>query len=595
MSESEIECANPLFLKWVNEWYQDACRRNAKTQFTLKKALKSLQRYPLRIENAQEAMQLEGIGQGIADRLAKKLASWQKENGIVVPQQQEEQTEGTGNNVANPKRRTPRMYVPRYRTGAFALLIGLYKAHCLYGQDYYVPRSELIPLCEQYTDTPFHVAGSSTGRGGNSVQHTAWSGIKTLESKSLVERQSGVKFCITEEGLRIAEKVVELLRTRNELPDEDNRVFTEYESRNDQESDAISNEFSDRLELASEGSLSGLSESSKFDRPLMRPLLNRAPSSSARASSNGFSRQSSLADIADIELADLILYPKADYDIILIVDSREVHSPADRALIQKELEDHGVHTEIRPLTVGDYLWIARTKATSANRHLPDIVLDYVVERKRMDDLCASIKDGRYREQHSRIHGTGFTNVFYVVEGTNPEAVSRLGENAVNTALSRIQVHHGFHLKRPPTYEATLRLLRQTTGVLQATLGDVYAIPNQFVGQKEFAQTKKSIRSRFPNSSLAMSFEAYDVVSNKSGTLCVGEIYLRMLMTMRGVSADKALTIARRHQTLEQLLKALKAQSGRKELEEIVVDGTCRKIGPALAKRIAEFWTLDAFD
>ncbi|KAI9506344.1 hypothetical protein BX070DRAFT_187571 [Coemansia spiralis] len=541
MSESEIECANPLFLKWVNEWYQDACRRNAKTQFTLKKALKSLQRYPLRIENAQEAMQLEGIGQGIADRLAKKLASWQKENGIVVPQQQEEQTEGTGNNVANPKRRTPRMYVPRYRTGAFALLIGLYKAHCLYGQDYYVPRSELIPLCEQYTDTPFHVAGSSTGRGGNSVQHTAWSGIKTLESKSLVERQSGVKFCITEEGLRIAEK------------------------------------------------------SSKFDRPLMRPLLNRAPSSSARASSNGFSRQSSLADIADIELADLILYPKADYDIILIVDSREVHSPADRALIQKELEDHGVHTEIRPLTVGDYLWIARTKATSANRHLPDIVLDYVVERKRMDDLCASIKDGRYREQHSRIHGTGFTNVFYVVEGTNPEAVSRLGENAVNTALSRIQVHHGFHLKRPPTYEATLRLLRQTTGVLQATLGDVYAIPNQFVGQKEFAQTKKSIRSRFPNSSLAMSFEAYDVVSNKSGTLCVGEIYLRMLMTMRGVSADKALTIARRHQTLEQLLKALKAQSGRKELEEIVVDGTCRKIGPALAKRIAEFWTLDAFD
>ena len=33
--------------------------------------------------------------------------------------------------------------------------------------------------------------------------------------------------------------------------------------------------------------------------------------------------------------------------------------------------------------------------------LPDrreLVLDYIVERKRMDDLCSSIKDGRFKEQ-----------------------------------------------------------------------------------------------------------------------------------------------------------------------------------------------------
>ncbi len=31
----------------------------------------------------------------------------------------------------------------------------------------------------------------------------------------------------------------------------------------------------------------------------------------------------------------------------------------------------------------------------------DIVLDYVVERKRVDDLCQSIIDGRYKEQKVR--------------------------------------------------------------------------------------------------------------------------------------------------------------------------------------------------
>ncbi|KAJ1933249.1 Crossover junction endonuclease mus81, partial [Linderina pennispora] len=221
------------------------------------------------------------------------------------------------------------------------------------------------------------------------------------------------------------------------------------------------------------------------------------------------------------------------YDIILVVDNREVHSVSDRNMIQKELEDQCVKVEIRPLTVGDYLWIARAKSASRFKHLPDIVLDYVVERKRMDDLCASIRDGRYREQHSRIHHTGFTNVFYIVEGNDPDAVARLGESRVNSAISRVQVQHGFHLKRTVSFEASLKMLRQTTKVLESTLKDVYAIPDRLVGRKEFAALKRNIQARFPNIRLAMSFDAYDIVSNKTGSLSVGELYLRMIMTLRG--------------------------------------------------------------
>ena len=36
---------------------------------------------------------------------------------------------------------------------------------------------------------------------------------------------------------------------------------------------------------------------------------------------------------------------------------------------------------------------------------------FVVERKRMDDLRASIMDNRYREQKQRIHVSRFDNIF----------------------------------------------------------------------------------------------------------------------------------------------------------------------------------------
>ncbi|PIA17124.1 ERCC4-domain-containing protein [Coemansia reversa NRRL 1564] len=619
-TEEENSSANPLFLKWVSEWYEDARKRNTKTQYTLKKACNSLQLYPLCIENPQDAIQLQGIGQGIADRLAKKLAAWRKEQGISDPQDgASRSTNNSGTNTISTvssagsvqKQRANRIYVPRYRSGAFSLLIGLLKTYCLYGPDYYIPKSELIPLCEQYTDTPFHVGGSTQGgRGGQTnsfAQHTAWSGMKTLESKSLTERQGGVKFCLTEEGLEIARNVIGVLRSRNELPSDDNQLFADFERRHiditaSKQNNATSPNMLENTDALRSNVLpplppDGRQRNDSLEAPNRSKQIQSRSAVLSRSSSAGvtFSRQTSAAAASDIELDDLVCYPKSQYDIVLIVDNREVHSTADRGLIERELEKHGIIIEIRPLTVGDYLWIARAKSSSIYKGFPDIVLDYLVERKRMDDLCASIRDGRYREQHSRIHSTGFTNVFYIVEGNDPDAVSRLGEAAVNSALSRIQINHGFHLKCPPSFEATLKLLRQTTKTLQSVLEDIYAIPDNFVGLKGFADMKKNLQLKFPHVCLAMSFDAYDAVSNKSGSLSTGEIYLRMLMTLRGISADKALTVGNRYQTPTQLINELKnSEDGDKTVEELVISGTCRKIGPALGKRLTQFWTSESF-
>ena len=42
-----------------------------------------------------------------------------------------------------------------------------------------------------------------------------------------------------------------------------------------------------------------------------------------------------------------------------------------------------------------------------------MVLQLIVERKRVDDLAGSIKDGRYAEQKFRLQRCGISSILYV--------------------------------------------------------------------------------------------------------------------------------------------------------------------------------------
>ena len=88
-----------------------------------------------------------------------------------------------------------------------------------------------------------------------------------------------------------------------------------------------------------------------------------------------------------------IVYPSNSYDIIFILDSREVKSTKHREYIQEALIRSAVPVERRALELGDMFWIARHRETKQ-----EIALDFIIERKRLDDLVNSIKDGRFHEQ-----------------------------------------------------------------------------------------------------------------------------------------------------------------------------------------------------
>lgn len=96
-----------------------------------------------------------------------------------------------------------------------------------------------------------------------------------------------------------------------------------------------------------------------------------------------------------------IIYPPGSYSVILVLDNREVKNTRDQDAVTNGLSSKGIVTETRPLKLGDAAWVAKLKPgyqTHLRGEERECVLDYVVERKRLDDLVSSIRDGRYDDQ-----------------------------------------------------------------------------------------------------------------------------------------------------------------------------------------------------
>ncbi len=81
----------------------------------------------------------------------------------------------------------------------------------------------------------------------------------------------------------------------------------------------------------------------------------------------------------------------------LIIDNRE------NSLI-KLLEENNINFEKKNLEIGDIQFIENDK------------LIYIIERKTVNDLGASIKDGRYKEQKVRLLANNTGNIYYIIEG-----------------------------------------------------------------------------------------------------------------------------------------------------------------------------------
>lgn len=143
-----------------------------------------------------------------------------------------------------------------------------------------------------------------------------------------------------------------------------------------------------------------------------------------------------LEDIIDLKAP--IKIDGSSYRLCLLFDKAEETTKEmnERQKLKKLL--NGYSSEKR-LVVGDFCW------SLVNEDIPDICYVYplIIERKRKDDLLASMEDGRYREQKTRMKQClpDFHHIYLLERfAVNKKDVHRIHQAQVDT-----EARDGFHV------------------------------------------------------------------------------------------------------------------------------------------------------
>ena len=244
---------------------------------------------------------------------------------------------------------TSRTYIPKYRSGGWAIL----RAFETFPPDSSQTKADIVRVAHQYCDSSFDTPMDNKF-------YTAWNSMKTLLEKGYVYKSGNPpKFCLTEEGAEVAKTIA---RTSNQMDDGPSQKRLRSEERS--QTSFIPPDSLGFLDLP------GSQISRQFEEDDNASQISKIPAAST---------------------SDVRVLRPGSYSIQLVMDNREIHSQVDKDRLEREIGEAGIEYTVRALDVGDVLWIAKSGSD-------EYVLDYIVERKRMDDLVSSITDGRFHEQ-----------------------------------------------------------------------------------------------------------------------------------------------------------------------------------------------------
>ena len=205
-----VKPGNPLYVQWIQEWHDDAVPRGPKSASTYKNALKSMKACPVTFHHPSEAGVLHGVGPKICARLAERLEAHCEQNGLVMPQprrtglqkrQNEDDTAPEGPSKRVRKVAQPKGYVPKRRSGAYAIVMALstIPEESRNG----MTKAEVISIAHEWSDHSF------TAPSDPKSWYTAWGSMKTLESKEIVyiSGKPTKKYALTEDGWELAKRI----------------------------------------------------------------------------------------------------------------------------------------------------------------------------------------------------------------------------------------------------------------------------------------------------------------------------------------------------------------------------------------------------
>lgn len=583
------EYANPLLLDWVKEWLDTAKERSSKGVTTYKTAYESLKACPIAFQHPRQLTQLKGFGDKLTSRLTDMLKKHCEQNGLPMPEDprrakrsKSAADQGGDDTAAQPKKpRKVKPYVPAYRSGAYALILALSTLN--ENENGSLTKTELIELAQEHCDASFTAPSDPT------KFYTAWNSMKTLVDKEYVTEKGRPlrRYALTDEGWEVAKRIRQTASGAN-LSGVNASMVPSGAQLQQGQSGATSNFFATQRER---------SES-------VEVTVQAQPGSSI---SELVADGPVITDDASLPSFTPVRLDPGTFTVQLLLDVREVRAKTDRDYMQDELAKKGVKPIMRSLELGDAQWVAVPNDPSvlARNGVDDggreVVLDWIVERKRLDDLVSSIKDGRFHEQKFRLGRSGVRNVTYIIEEIALDA-THIGryEESVQSAIATTQVVNGYFVKKTAKMDDTIRYLARMTATLKRLVEarPLFVIPTPVITTHNYLPLLRSLRARHPDRAYCVTYPAFASLASKSETLTLRDLFLKMLMTTRGVTGEKALEIQKRWRTPREFVAAFEAcgpgEAGRKRKRELVANATGalvgrRKIAKAVSQRIAEVW------
>ena len=211
----------------------------------------------------------------------------------------------------------------------------------------------------------------------------------------------------------------------------------------------------------------------------------------------------------------------------------------------------------------------------------------LIERKTINDLLSSIKDGRYEEQSFRLNAADIHNhnIIYLIEGDmnkkNYFKDTKSEKLTVCSAIFSLNYYKGFSAIRTLDLEETAIFLCNTFVKLNKERNNKKAYYNNIsqVVQEQEQEPVVSSDKEYVNVSKRVK---------KDNITCenIGEI---MLCQIPGVSSVSALAILDKYKSLSNLIKELEKEPNcLKDLTTVTKTGQTRKMSKAVIENIKKF-------
>ena len=249
------------------------------------------------------------------------------------------------------------------------------------------------------------------------------------------------------------------------------------------------------------------------------------------------------------------------------------------------------------------------KVETAALALGDIIIyddndeKLIIERKCLNDLLASIKDGRYEEQSYRLNGLNHPNhnIYYLIEGDVNKA-NRFKDNNIEkltlySAMFSLNYYKGFSVMRTLSMEETAIFICNTASKLSKSDKKAYyenkPIVTNTVGQEQTTVEDQTIvveKTTVVEQNLESDKDYISVVKKvKKENITPENIAEIMLCQIPGISSVTAIAIMDKFKTIPNLINEIQQNDNcLKDISYQNSKGQSRKINKTSLVNIVKF-------